>query len=322
MNSLTNSLTRRSFIEKLSAVTAGSIVAVNSPSALAEAQSAPHIAFPTAPRDRIAVASYPFRAYIDAPHNRDRNSQQPGMDLTQFPSEVVAKFGVHNIEPLAQHFTSTDSAYLDKFRKALQKENVHIVDIPTHVEPSFYDADTATRKKAVEVTKKWIDVAVEVGSPSIRPHINSAANSKPNVERAAEALREVADYGSRKNIVVTLENDDPVSEDAFFIVKVIDAVHHPYLRALPDFANSALNGDPDFNYRAVREMFQRAYCISHVKDGEVDDHGKQFTIDLQKTFDIAKAAHYRGYFSMEYDAPGDPYAPTKKLIEQTLHFLA
>jgi hypothetical protein len=29
------------------------------------------------------------------------------MDLLQFPSEVVTKFGVHNIEPLAQHFLST-----------------------------------------------------------------------------------------------------------------------------------------------------------------------------------------------------------------------
>jgi sugar phosphate isomerase/epimerase len=318
-----NPLTRRSFLEKFSTLTAGGLLAGASPTFLvAASQSDPHIAFPTAPRDRIAVASYPFRAYMNAPNNRARDPKLPGMDLLQFPSEVVAKFGVHNIEPLAQHFLSTEPNYLDTFRQALKKASVQIVDIPTHVRQSFYDTDPAARKQAIEVAKKWIDVAVVVRSPGIRPHVAGTRNSSPNVERAAASLREVAAYASQKNIVVTLENDDPVSEDAFFIVNVIDAVNHPYVRALPDFANSVLNGDLDFNYRAVQAMFERAYNVSHVKDGEVDDHGKQFNIDLKKTFDIAKSANYRGYYSIEFDAPTDPYAPTTKLIEQTLLYLS
>jgi sugar phosphate isomerase/epimerase len=317
-----NPLTRRTFIEKLAAISTGSFLGASIESSFALGQSGPHVSFPAAPRDRIAVASYPFRAYINAPDNHDRDPKLPGMDLIQFPSKVVTKFGVHNIEPLAQHFRSTDSTYLGKFREALQKENVRVVNIPTHIEPSFYDADATARQRAVAIAKTWVDVAVEVGSPSIRPHINAASNSAPNVQRAADSLREVADYGARKNIVVTLENDDPVTEEAFFIVKVIDAVGNPYLRALPDFANSILTGDPAYNYRAVQAMFERAYDICHVKDGEVDDHGKQFNVDLKRTFDIAKATNYRGYFSMEFDAPGDPYAPTSKLIEQTIRNLS
>ena len=73
---------------------------------------------------------------------------------------------------------------------------------------------------------------------------------------------------------INLENDDLVSEDAFFVVKVIEAVNHPYLHALPDFANSMMTGDAEFNYRALQAMFQHAYCICHVKDGETDDHDK------------------------------------------------
>ncbi len=312
------SLTRRTFLEKLSALAAGGIIANTPPAVFVAGQPGPHVEFPTAPRDRISVASYPFRAYIDAPNNRDRDHKLPGMTLLQFPSEVVAKFGVHNIEPLAQHFQSTDSAYLETFREALQKANAHIANVPTDIRQSFYDADLDTRRHAVDATKKWVDVAVALNSPGIRTHVAAAKNSAPDVQRAAGSLREVTAYAAQKNIVVTLENDDPVSEDAFFIVKVIDAVNHPYLRALPDFANSILTGDAATNYRAVEAMFQRAYNICHVKDGEADDHGKQFNIDLKKTFDIAKSAHYRGYYSIEFDAPGDPYAPTTKLIEQTI----
>lgn len=317
-------LNRRTFLETVSTLAVGGFVAGPLASLTKAApQSKPHIDFPTAPRDRISVASYPFRMYINAPgNNRDRDAKLKGYDLMQFPAEVVEKFGVHNIEPLAQHFLNTDPDYLETFRAALHKANVRVVNIPTHVRSSFYDTNADARQQAATVTKKWIDVAVAVGSPGVRPHINGTKTSGPDVQRAAESLKQVADYAAQKNVVVTLENDDPETEDAFFIVKVIDAVNHPYLRALPDFANSVLKGDLDFNYRAVTAMFERAYNISHVKDGEADDNGKQFNIDLKKTFEIAKTANYRGYFSMEYDQPGDPYAPTKKLIEQTIQNLS
>jgi hypothetical protein len=50
-------------------------------------------------------------------------------------------------------------------------------------------------------------------------------------------------------------------------------------------------------------------------------NGKRFNIDPQKTVGILQASGYRGYCSMEFDAPGDPYAPAA-LVEQTLRYLA
>jgi sugar phosphate isomerase/epimerase len=103
---------------------------------------------------------------------------------------------------------------------------------------------------------------------------------------------------------------------------VIEAVNNPYLRALPDFANSMLSGDADFNYRALQAMFQHAYNLCHVKDGEANDDDKLFKIDLKRSFEILKASNYRGYCSMEFDATGDPYAATSKLIEETIKYLS
>jgi sugar phosphate isomerase/epimerase len=317
-----NSLTRRAFLEKLSALATTNLVATAVPSVFANSASEPHIAFPTAPRDRIAIASYPFRAYIESPGNHDRDPSQPGMDLIQFPAEVVKKFGVHNIEPHSRHFSSLDSAYLARFRDALNRANAKVVNIAVSLQESFYDADSVARSKAIASARKWVDVAVSISSPSIRAHVHTAPNSPPNMQRTVESLGEVVRYAAGKNIVVTLENDDLASEDAFFLVKVIESVNHPYLRALPDFANSMLTGDADFNYRALQAMFHHAYNICHVKDGEADDHGKQFNIDLQKSFEILKSSGYRGYCSMEFDAPGGPYAATAKLVEQTIRYLS
>lgn len=315
-------VTRRAFLRKAAALTAGGIVASKFSAAAARpAASEPDISFPTAARDRIAVASYPFRAFINSPSNRS-TGKRPKMELLDFPEHVVAKFGIHNIEPLGAHFASLERSYLDSFRKRLEQAQVHAVNIPVSVGHSFYDAAVANREMAVENAKKWVEAAVTLGSPGIRTHIGRAKNSRPDVQRAADSLGKVAEYAAAKNVVVTLENDDLVSEDAFFIVKVIEAVKNPYLRALPDFANSMLTGDADFNYRALTAMFQHAYNICHVKDGEADDHGKQYNVDLKKSFDILKASGYRGYCSMEYDAPGDPYGPTTRLIEQTMKYLS
>ena len=182
-----DSLTRRAFLEKLSALTAGGIIASGVGDAFGAGRSdksvvsRPHISFPRAPRDRISVASYPFRAYIESPTNHDRDPSLPGMDLTDFAAEVVRKFNVHNIEPHNRHFRSLDPAYLGSFREALSKANVKVVNIAVDGPDSFYDASSDTRKKATAYAKKWVDVAVEIGSPSIRTHIQRASNSAPNV---------------------------------------------------------------------------------------------------------------------------------------------
>ena len=321
-------LTRRAFLEELSALTAGGMIPCGVRDAFGAgrsdklALSQPHISLPRAPRDRISVASYPFRAYIESPTNHERDPNLPGMDLTEFVGEVVKRFDVHNIEPHNRHFRSLDPSYLGSFREELERTNVKVVNIAVDGQESFYDADPSTRKKAIGHAKRWVDIAVEIGSPSIRTHIQRPSNSVPRVQRTAESLREVAEYGAGKNVVVNLENDDLVSEDAFFIVKVIEAVNHPYLHTLPDFANSMMTGNADFNYRALQAMFQHACCICHVKDGEADGDNKLLNIDLKKSFDILRASGYRGYCSMEFDAPGEPYTPTTRLIEQTLQYLA
>jgi sugar phosphate isomerase/epimerase len=317
-----DSLSRRAFLEKMSVLAAGGLTAASAVGALPDSELEPHIVFPTHPRERISIASYPFRAYILSPDNRDRDTTLPGMNLLEFPAHVVAKFNIHNIEPHSRHFTSLQSDYLDDFRQILLKTKVRVVNIAVSTVNSFYDRDASFRGKAVDYAKKWVDVASRIGSPSIRAHIAAARDSSPNVELAAGSLREVTEYAADKSIVVTLENDDLVSEDAFFLVKVIEAVNNPYLRALPDFANSMLSGDADFNYRALQAMFQHAYNICHVKDSEANDDDKLFKVDLKRSFDILKASNYRGYCSMEFDAPGEPYGPTAKLIEQTIQYLS
>lgn len=245
------------------------------------------------------------------------------MELKEFAAHVRSKFNIRKIEPWSAHFRSLDKPYLEELRSAVAQAGGAIVNIAVDGEHSPYSLDPAEREKAMAFSKQWIDAADLIGSPSVRTNIPPAKDAKPDVQRAAESLQRVAEYGATRNVVVNLENDNPASEDPFFLVKVIEKVNSPWLHALPDFANTLAAFEEGYAYKGIEAMFGRAYNISHVKETEVGDGKDKIAhVDLSRTFAIAKKHGYKGYFSMEWDSPSDPYAGTLGLIEKTLKNLS
>jgi sugar phosphate isomerase/epimerase len=288
------------------------------PTAL-DAAPGPNLQFPSQPRQRIAIASYPFREFIAG---KDHKSGNPTIELKDFAAHVIAKFNINKIEPWTGHFPSTDAKYLDQFRAAVEKAHGAVVNIAVDGEHSPYAADRSERERAIEFSKQWADAASAIGSPCIRTNIPPAKDSKPDLERTADSLARVAEYASAKNVVVNLENDNPVSEEPFFLVKVIEKVNSPWLHALPDFANTLARYDQKHAYDGINAMFTHAYCISHVKDSEADEQGRLVHVDMAKTFGFMKQHGYKGYCSMEWDRAGDPYQGTAGLIQTTLQYLS
>jgi sugar phosphate isomerase/epimerase len=282
----------------------------------------PHLDFPARPRDRLAVTSWPFRAYIASPANRAQKSGVTTIDMKEFPAMVVEKFGVYNVNPLLSHFSSTDPAYLASFREAVAKARSHIVDLGLSG-GRFATSDSSVAEAAVKQSCQWIDIAVAVGSPSVRQHLAVQKGETPDPDAAADHLSRLADYGGKRNIVVNLENDNAVAEDPYFIVGVLKKVNHPYLRALPDFGNSIVKYGEEANEKAVAAMLPHAFNMVHVKGMLQPEGGPVYHVDLKKMFAIARQSSYPGYYSMEFDTNGgDPFTGTTQLIDETLKNLA
>jgi sugar phosphate isomerase/epimerase len=313
-------VSRRRFLKNSFFSAAGAAGVLSVTNLFAQPQQ-PHMIFPVKPRERLAASTWPFRMYMESPANRWRDPKFPGMALKDFPAMVAVKFGLHNVELLSNHFPSTDRAYLRELRTAVGKARSQIIDLAVESTASFYDPFAVKRQEAIDYGKKWIDIAVAVGSPSVRLNIAGVKGVTPDADRTADSLKQVAAYGAQRNVLVNLENDDLVIEDAFFIVRVIDKVQNPYLHALPDFANSMMGGDAAFNYDALTLMFRHAYNISHMKDSEVGDHDKLYTVDVGRIFKIADAAGYRGYYSLEWEGRGGAYEGTSKLLAKSLEYL-
>jgi sugar phosphate isomerase/epimerase len=315
-----SNITRRHFLAQ-SAVTAATALFCPGLKTSSAESSGPGLQFPTAPGDRIAIASYPFRDFIAGAHDKSHNSATK-MDLKEFLPHVKSKFNINKIEPWSEHFLSQDAKYLDEVRSAVEKAQGAIVNIAVDGEHSPFAMGKAEREQAIAFSKHWIDIAATVGSPSVRTNMPPAKDSKPDVDRAADSLLRVIEYASAKKILVNLENDNPLSEDPFFIVKVIEKVNNPWLHSNPDFANSLTTGKTEYAYKGIEAMFGHAYSICHIKATEADEKGQLVRVDLARTFAIFKNSNYKGYCSMEFDSPGDPYQGTTDLIEKTLQYLS
>jgi sugar phosphate isomerase/epimerase len=313
--------TRRQFLAQSAATTAGILLAPGLQS-IAAASSGPKLQFPSQPRERISIASYPFREVIAGPQEQIDSRSGDKMDLKDFAAHVSSEFHIKKIEPWSQHFRSLDRKYLGQFRAAVEKAQGAVVNIAVDGQHSPYAASQTERDKAVNFGKQWVDVAATIGSPSIRANIPVATDAEIDVDRAADTLSRVAEYGASKNVIINLENDNPLSEDPFFVVKVIEKVNSPWLHALPDFANTLATGREDYAYTGIQAMFGHAYNICHIKEMEADEKGQVFRVDMPKTFGILKSNNYKGYCSIEWDSPGDPYKGTQDLIDKAIHYLS
>lgn len=238
------------------------------------------------------------------------------MTLPEFGATVVDKFGVYGIEPWSRHFTSIEPAYVHSLREAFDKAQLQVVNIPC--DANVRACGTPEQRTATQDTwRKWVDTASILNSPSIRVHV-SASKSADYMDCAIYSLKRISEYSATKGIVINLENDDPRSEDPYVILKIVTGVGNPWVRSLPDFCNSMqIQNDQDYNAKALTELFPHAYNISHVKDVEVVG-GKPLTVNVDRIFSIAKAAGYKGFFSMETEGSLDPYVGSRKLIASAL----
>jgi sugar phosphate isomerase/epimerase len=303
--------TRRSFVK--------GTLALGATAAFAAPSKGPHWNFPTDPRARIGVATYPFRAFMTAPGNHDRDAKKPGMDLVAFASFVHKEFGVPGIEPLSTHFPSSELDEVKKLRAAFDAAGVHTINVPVDERVDLCSEDEAKRAHGNERYRRWVDIAVILGSPSVRVWIPKCSDTS-DMPKAVKALKPTVDYAATRNIVVNLENDDPVYSSAARSLAAIRLADTPWLRALPDFGNGLAGGDERFNADSVRGMFAHAWNISHVKDA-LADNGKVKTASITELYGIAKASGYRGYYSMESDSNVDPVVDTKHLIAESLRLM-
>src|SRR5947208_10812628 len=115
------------------------------------ADAGPSLKFPTAARERIAIASYPFRDFIAGRADKAGTGK---MELKEFAAHVSAKFNIKKIEPWSAHFRSLEKPYLEGLHAAVAQAGGAIVNVAVDGEHSPYATDVALREQAIAFSKR------------------------------------------------------------------------------------------------------------------------------------------------------------------------
>ena len=146
-------------------------------------------------------------------------------------------------------------------------------------EGALGDADNAKRQKAVENHYKWVEAAKFLGCHSIRVNAESSGSYDEQLERAADGLRRLSEFGKQHGLNVIVENHGGLSSNGQWLSAVMRKVNMPNCGTLPDFGNFDLGGGKEYDrYKGVRELMPFAKGVS-AKSHDFDAGGNETHTD-------------------------------------------
>ena len=188
------------------------------------------------------------------------------------------------------------------------------------------EMDVERRKAGIEVAKKWLDAGRIIGAKSMRvnsggPRIAPCAVATESYPKADElagylsnciaSLKELADYGGKVGVKVTLENHWGLTANPMNIRAILDEVNHPFCEASPDFCN----WEHDYLlYHGLKALAPYAHTNVHAKYWN-----RWKENDVRRSVRIMMDAGFKGTFALEYeDGPWDGVEGSKYLYKEVL----
>lgn len=209
--------------------------------------------------------------------------------------------------------------WLDQLASILVKTGTAVQHIsnnaPNNLAAYGSPEEDAKRKAGVAMAKRWLEGCAVLGmksmrmnspqalGPSVRPNAVPRGPGDgyprnidlvPMLEAAIESHKEMADFGGKLGVKVTIENHWGLAADPINVRTIIDEVNHPYCEASPDFCNW------EHEFMLVNGLKALApYATSCVHAKYWDRWGQQN--DVQRSTRIMLAAGFKGTFALEYE---------------------
>ena len=244
------------------------------------------------------------------------------LDNLDFAAVAKKDYGIDAVEYVNQFFKNKakDAAYLKEMKKRAADAGVRSLLIMIDGEGHLGDPDEAKRKQAVENHYKWVEAAKVLGCHSIRVNAASGGSYDEQLERAADGLRRLTEFGAKHDLNVIVENHGGLSSNGAWLAAVMKKVAHPRCGTLPDFGNFRVSKDEQYDrYQGVKEMMPFAKAVS-AKSHDFDEHGNEKHTDYQRMVKIVLDADYHGYIGIEYEggtlSEPDGIRATKRLLER------
>jgi sugar phosphate isomerase/epimerase len=244
------------------------------------------------------------------------------LDHLDFARTAKEEYGISAVEYVNQFFKdkAKDKAYLAQMKKRARDAGVKSRLIMIDGEGELGHADPAKRRQAVENHYKWVEAARYLGCFAIRVNAASSGSYQEQLERAADGLRQLSEFGAQHKISVIVENHGGLSSNGAWLAAVMERVDHPRCGTLPDFGNFNLGNGREYDrYQGVRELMPYAKAVS-AKSHDFDSSGNETHTDYRRMMQIVLDADYHSYVGIEYEgnrmSEPEGIRATKRLLER------
>lgn len=251
-----------------------------------------------------------------------RTLREGKLDNLDFAKAAKEDYGIDAVEYVNQFFKdkARDKQYLGEMKKRAADLGVKSLLIMIDGEGALGDADEKKRTQAVENHYRWVEAAKFLGGHSIRVNAQSSGSFDEQLERAADGLSRLTEFGAQYEINVIVENHGGLSSNGAWLTAVIQKVNHPRCGTLPDFGNFNLGDGKEYDrYQGVRELMPFAKAVS-AKSHDFDDAGNEVHTDYRRMMKIVLDAGYHGHVGIEYEgsklSEPEGIRATKKLLER------
>jgi hypothetical protein len=248
------------------------------------------------------------------------DSQYVQMQIREFTGETTTS---REFDPSS----SSGRKWLEKMAATQLKTGTKCHHISNDVPQNICSSDSAKRTAGVEVAKKWLDGAAILGAKSMRvntggPVVAPAplSNSSGYATNAAleeyltnciESYKEMAEYGAKLGVKVTLENHWGLTANPINIRIIVDEVNNPFCEASPDFCNWE---NKYLLYHALQDLAPYAHTTVHAKFWNRFEQP-----DVQRNVRIMLNNNYTGVFALEYEeGPWDGVEGAQHLFQEVL----
>jgi sugar phosphate isomerase/epimerase len=254
---------------------------------------------------RLSIAAYSYRKYLAL-----NLKPKPPMTLDDLIDQSAA-MNLDAVELTAYYFLETTPEYLARLKGHCTRLGLDVSG--TAVGNNFCRSDPAKLRAEIESVKRWVEHTSRLGGKTIR--IFAGNPDKGDTEekaraRCIEAIQEACDHAGKYGVYLALENHGGITNTIDQTLTLVRAVRHDWFGVNWDTGNFH-SADP---YADLEKLAPYAVTVQIKTEIQREKMPKEPS-DLARLIGILRAAGYRGYVALEYEAAEDPKTAVPRVME-------
>ena len=230
--------------------------------------------------------------------------QTASLDLLDFPAEVAAH-GIKCVDLCIQHIPNIEPGYLAELRAAFEAADVELYQLLIDI-GEVGSPDPEKRSAGIALTKRWMEIASELGSSGVRYVPGDSAPTPETISQCGEAFQELYDYSVACGVEAATENYKAFNKQAGDLLQVLDLSEREY-GLVADFGNAA---GPN-KYDTLSQLMPRATAIHQWV--AIDEDGAIKGDDAKRCLTMARDNGFDGPIMLLGGQPYQQYRDTREM---------